>query len=1041
MRHTNRKLVLGLFVAALSLCLGLVSPHRTYAAGLSGGTGLIDPGGNTIQLSNAKFTDPFTITIGSVTYHSKMTACDGDHIYNCGDGDVFHTGNYWFWPTSDGSPSTSQISGGKCASAIVLAIRQTPNGTGMNGSYIYAVQAKAGLNTTGNNGGCMVPDDSGNAIKAQDITGWGARPEWDTDVTKNTVDTIVNPKNVGRITVNKGMGFALGTEFKWVNKNEIDNIMGGGSGPSLRKSMLVTNADTVKTIQAALAHDDSSTKSLASGYNYFIPSDCIDGKQQIVALLAVSTSDPSQATIVHRMDGNSSKGYRADSWQGDQQSCLIGKNHWNSPNRVWGGGRSDPVISLADVQNATSDGSSTGTSGGGTDASTSTDDTQLDCDTGVPILNWIVCPLIQIAQGTATKLDGIVAGMLQTPIDQTFNDNYKQAWNSFRILGTALIVIAGLVMVVSQALGFEILDAYTIRKTLPRLLVAIIGMSLSWPIMQFIVSFFNTLSNDIYGLIVGPFSGVNATITASGATLTTMLVALGAVGGWFIFGPAALLMILSAILGLLLAFLFLLIRQIGIAAIVILAPFAIAAYVLPNTQKIYKVWSDNFMGLMLVGPIIMAMIAAGHGFAVVSIASKSTVGQIVGIVAYFLPYFFFPVAFRMATGIFSTLTGMVNDRSKGVFDRMKNVRGNAAKTRHTMRMNDGMSHGRIGSAYRRLGAVSTPGSGALMPTRNGKAAYNAYRRAHLQAVTAEALKNDGGRAAGDDDATALAVQRHMSRSKFVEQYQARTGKSADEAANALALLERGFGAQMGTDAMRVAAFRARAGSSTAYSGDAEGTAQRFNEGAALITDGLMTSADATAAGKGNRARTDINGSGFGTQITTFDNAVRNGGMSVAQAQDYLDNTLQEADPGDILAGNTRTITALAPSMMRNLNRQLAAATTTNADGSTSVDLDHVGLNRALGQIAGIQDNLNRTSPQKAGMFADLVNGIGMVHGGERGEAVTVRQMVETASTRQANEHGGQSFLEVRKEYGSRGRPLSPEEQAAANYVPPAPEEG
>lgn len=69
-------------------------------------------------------------------------------------------------------------------------------------------------------------------------------------------------------------------------------------------------------------------------------------------------------------------------------------------------------------------------------------------------------------------MSGIVGNFLYIAPDAIFHDNFKKSWNVFRNLGLGLVVIAGLFMVISQALGLDILDAYTIRKLMPRLAIA-----------------------------------------------------------------------------------------------------------------------------------------------------------------------------------------------------------------------------------------------------------------------------------------------------------------------------------------------------------------------------------------------------------------------------------------------------------------------------------------------------------------------------------------------------------------------------------------
>jgi hypothetical protein len=320
------------------------------------------------------------------------------------------------------------------------------------------------------------------------------------------------------------------------------------------------------------------------------------------------------------------------------------------------------------------------------------EDATLNCNRdGSPTLNWIICPVITLAQGAANKVDSFIMNTLDTDVKPIFDQTtvkgsasqgYYTAWNSFRVLATALLVIGGLVMVASQALGFEFLDAYTVRKVLPRLLVAVIGISLSWPLMRLVVSFFDTAGFDIRSLMYAPFKDFGGTLSVSTGIFSSVAI----LAVFMAYGFAALTFILTALMGLFVGFIILVIRQIAIIVLIILAPIAIACYILPNTQKVWKLWSENFLGLMLMFPIISALIAAGHIFAAVSLKNGggdtgTVVAQAIAIIAYIAPYFLLPLAARMATGVIGNLAGVVNDRGKGAFDRLKGVRGRARERR------------------------------------------------------------------------------------------------------------------------------------------------------------------------------------------------------------------------------------------------------------------------------------------------------------------------------------------------------------------------
>ena len=417
--------------------------------------------------------------------------------------------------------------------------------------------------------------------------------------------------------------------------------------------------------------------------------------------------------------------------------------------------------------NATSDG-----------VTTNCDDTTLTCNAGG--FDWVVCPVIRIAQAAAQGIDNMLMSLMNTDAGAIFDTSkcaptatnctqasYYTAWSSFRILATAVIVIAGIVMVASQALGFEFLDAYTIRKVLPRLIIAVIGISLSWPLMHFVVVFFNTVGFDVRGLIYSPFSDIKHVIGA-GAGIVSLVAPIGVL---LAMGPVALTLILTAGLGLFVGFVVLIIRQIAIILLIILAPVAIACYILPNTQKVWKLWYDNFLGMMLAFPIISGFIAVGHVFALLAINSadnagmnglSSTIAQVIGMIAYFLPYFMIPVAIRLATGIIGNIAGFVNDRNKGAFDKLKKMRQKGSAER-SARLNRRVTQARA-SAFRGVQARSSRSSSRLAKLgyralASGVGGYNLEAMSSAQQAATSKEVNDQIATGVDSSVRGLTVNK------------------------------------------------------------------------------------------------------------------------------------------------------------------------------------------------------------------------------------------------------------------------------------------
>lgn len=369
-------------------------------------------------------------------------------------------------------------------------------------------------------------------------------------------------------------------------------------------------------------------------------------------------------------------------------------------------------------------------------------------------LRWLVCPMIQGFSGAASVLDNGINSMLCINESQIFDTSaktacsgssdaqtvqaYKAAWNVFRIIALGLLAIAGLIMILSQTMGLEFIDAYTIKKVLPRLVVAAIGVTLSWQLMEFFVGLTNLLGLGIRSLIYTPFThaGINSVTLGGGGSAVGLLTTGGAI---VLLGPLGILsLVATGLLAILVAFVVLVLRNLVVILLILTAPVAIVAYVLPNTQKVWAFWWDAFSKALMMFPIITAFIAVGRVFAAISTTQADNlsgvaalISNIVGFIAYFAPYFLIPLTLRFAGGALGTLGGFANDRSRGAFDRLKKFRGNrAAQNMNAMknfsRFSENSAAGRAMNTT--LGAASNPSS--MLRGRRGVAA----RKHDLQTV-------------------------------------------------------------------------------------------------------------------------------------------------------------------------------------------------------------------------------------------------------------------------------------------------------------------
>ena len=401
-------------------------------------------------------------------------------------------------------------------------------------------------------------------------------------------------------------------------------------------------------------------------------------------------------------------------------------------------------------------------------------------------LEWITCPIIEGVTAAANGLENVIAGMLCINESSIFGvtstchgDNggadtskaFHNAWNVFRILALGMLAIAGLIMVIAQGFGFEIFDAYTVKKTLPRILIAGIGITLSWQLMEFAVSLSNGLGIGVRAIIYAPFlqSGIDTTVLTGGSSAIAVIFAAGA---WFVLGPVGLLTFIgTALLAIIIAFFTLIIRNIIVLLLIMAAPLAIAAYVLPNTEKYYKAWWDWLLKALLVFPIITAFIAIGHVFAAVTSASGDGLfTNVVAFAAYFAPYFMIPLAFRFAGGLMATLGGFANDRSRGAFDRLKKVRKGQSEKRmgyYGQKYGNRVAQQRISAVRRLNSAASKDGRGfiAKKALRSGAGIVGGLgdieERASAIQAAASKRANDQIATGKDDSYRGLTVNKEL----------------------------------------------------------------------------------------------------------------------------------------------------------------------------------------------------------------------------------------------------------------------------------------
>ena len=313
-------------------------------------------------------------------------------------------------------------------------------------------------------------------------------------------------------------------------------------------------------------------------------------------------------------------------------------------------------------------------------------------------IGWIVCPVITFLANGMDTIYGIISQFFEVrTITTDTNSSLYQMWSLMRDIANVCFVIAFVLIVISQitTVGFS---NYNIKRMLPRLIIAAVLVNTSYYISAIAVDISNILGISIHTLFNGIMerfntgaayantggpnvSGIPEWAAVTGGILagTTVLGLAVHTGAIFMLVP----LLVGAILAALVALIILAARQALIVIMVIISPLAFVAYLLPNTEKYFDKWRSAFLTLLFLFPIFSVLFSGAQvaGLAIVQNANGNILTVILGMAVQVAPLFITPMLIKFSSGILGRVASMVNDRSKGPVDRLRNWATGAAQER------------------------------------------------------------------------------------------------------------------------------------------------------------------------------------------------------------------------------------------------------------------------------------------------------------------------------------------------------------------------
>ncbi len=322
------------------------------------------------------------------------------------------------------------------------------------------------------------------------------------------------------------------------------------------------------------------------------------------------------------------------------------------------------------------------------------------CYSQVGGLGWLICPVAAFLARAIDTIYGLIEDfMILEPISMENGSPVFTIWIYARNITNIVFILFLMVIIYSQITGFGISN-YGIKKTLPRLIITAILVNLSYIICVLAVDLSNIIGHSLHDFLVSvadtaASSGVfGESFDVSFYEIFTTIAAGGAIGALAIGlsgGPLGLLLailpvIFGGIVSVIIGLVTISLRQAVIILLVAIAPLAFVAYLLPNTEKWFKKWTNTFSQMLFFYPMFSLLFGASRIASGIFMGSaNSMLGVILGLAVQVLPLIFALSLMKMAGtvlgGVSNALGKLGNKATAGVSKAVDPYK-NLARTQH-----------------------------------------------------------------------------------------------------------------------------------------------------------------------------------------------------------------------------------------------------------------------------------------------------------------------------------------------------------------------
>jgi hypothetical protein len=508
---------------------------------------------------------------------------------------------------------------------------------------------------------------------------------------------------------------------------------------------------------------------------------------------------------------------------------------------------------------------------------------------------------------------------------------------------------------------------------------------------------------------------------------------------------------LVAALALIIIFSLLVMREVIIVFLIILAPLAIISWIFPNNDKLWKLWWSSFSKLLLLYPIIVGALVTGRAFALMisDLGGAGIEGVFLSfakLVAYIGPFFLIPTVFRYAGGAFANLAGIVNNRSKGVFDRQRKYRGEKAQrtkedaragnrfknTPGLRRFNDSVGKGFAAkdaglSALRRGGTASqfAKNTSAAAAEFGEKNADYSYIKADDEILAASLEDSESGVKSKLQNLERFAARdangKIVKNADGSNKYDSKHDGEVNQYLQSIKAAKGGAG----KTAYKKAAIQDLAKAGT-YFRDAGHLAEMVNDAYGDDRSGAGAAMMAAKSASMSSGRVDIGGAGAGDTLGALgahydatkglskaDNLASYADASEAASQRVLKGVVKSQGPQALAHSSMKpkAVKAVMPELKARLQEAHQRATDTSRP-----DYNPEAYKRELAAVANLYDTMSSTSQQNADVVAEELLGADLT-----GAGVNIQQQIEDSRPDPTFQKYRREYSRPEQDPNSRGR--------------------